>query len=161
MLDAGDPAPDFDLDGTDGERTGAYRLSAAAQRAPVLVAFYTADFEPRCRAFLEALRDTDWADLTDAIAVLGVAPGTIDDHRQFATDLELPFPLLVDHPGVDGQFGVQRPDGSTRRAAFLVDRRCRVTFSWADPEPGSETAVAPDIAPIRSAVAGLRESGKE
>ncbi|MDS0258388.1 redoxin domain-containing protein [Haloarcula sp. S1CR25-12] len=149
MLDAGDPAPDFDLDGTDGQTVGAYRLSAAAQRAPVLVAFYTADFEPRCRAYLEALRDTDWAALTDAIAVLGVAPGSIDDHRAFAADLELPFPLLADHPGVDAQFGVQRSDGSTRRAAFLVDGRCRVQFAWADPE----TAETPDIEPVRSAVA--------
>ena len=153
MLDPGDPAPDFDLDGTDGRTAGAYRLSAAANQAPVLVAFYTADFEPRCRAYLEALRDTDWADLTDAIAVLGVAPGTMDDHRQFAADLELPFPLLVDHPGVDGQFGVQRPDGSTRRGAFLVDRRCRVQFAWADPEPERDSSDAPDIGPIRSAVA--------
>jgi len=152
MLDGGDPAPDFDLDGTDGQRTGAYRLSAATQRAPVLVAFYTADFEPRCRAYLEALRDTDWADLTDAIAVFGVAPGTMADHRQFAADLELPFPLLVDHPGVDAQFGVQRPDGSTRRAAFLVDQRCRVQFAWTDPEPDRETGT-PDIGPVRSAVA--------
>jgi len=153
MLDAGDPAPDFDLEGTDGEGVGAYRLSAAAGQAPVLVAFYTADFEPRCRAYLEALRDTDWASLTDAIAVLGVAPGTMDDHRQFAAALDLPFPLLVDHPGVDGQFGVQRPDGSTRRAAFLVDRRCRVQFAWADPAPDSDSTRAPDIDPIRAAVA--------
>jgi peroxiredoxin len=155
MLNAGDPAPDFDLEGSDGQTAGAYRLSAAATRAPVLVAFYTADFEPRCRAYLEALGDTDWADLTDAIAVLGVAPGQLADHRAFAADLELPFPLLVDHPGVDGQFGVQRPDGSTRRAAFLVDSRCRVQFAWADPEPERETADAPDIDPIRSAVARL------
>ena len=153
MLDAGDPAPDFDLDGTDGETTGAYRLSAAAGRAPVLVAFYAADFEPRCRAYLEALRDTDWADLIDAIAVFGVAPGIIDDHRQFATALDAPFPLLVDHPGVDGQFGVRRSDGSTRRAAFLVDRRCRVRFAWADPEPDRDAAVSPDVGPIRSAIA--------
>lgn len=154
MLDAGDPAPDFDLDGTDGQLIGAYRLSAAAQRAPVLVAFYTADFEPRCRAYLEAIRDTNWADLTDAIAVFGVAPGEMDDHRQFAADLDLPFPLLVDHSGVDGQFGVQRPDGSTRRAAFLVDSRCRVRYAWADPEPDRGSG-APDIGPIRSAVARL------
>jgi len=152
MLDAGDPAPDFDLDGTDGETVGAYRLSAAAGQAPVLVAFYTADFEPRCRAYLGALRDTDWAGLTDAIAVLGVAPGTVEDHRQFASDLDLPFPLLVDDPGVADQFGVQRPDGSTQRAAFLVDRRCRVEFAWTDPEPDRESGT-PDIDPIRSAVA--------
>jgi peroxiredoxin len=147
MLDADDPAPDFDLEGTDGDATGAYRLSAAAQQAPVLVAFYTADFEPRCTAYLEALRDTDWGSLTDAIAVLGVAPGSVDDHRDFATQLDLPFPLLADHPGVDAQFGVRRPDGSTRRSAFLVDGRCRVQFAWADDGDGTV-----DIHPIRRAV---------
>jgi peroxiredoxin len=153
MLDAGDPAPDFDLQGTDGTRTGAYRLSAAAEHAPVVVAFYTADLEPACRAYLEALRDTDWGALTDAIAVLGVAPGTMEDHQRFATELDLPFPLLVDHPGVDGQFGVQRPNGTTRRAAFLVDSRCRVQFAWVDPNPDRDDATPPDIDPIRSAVA--------
>ncbi|WP_254273948.1 redoxin domain-containing protein [Haloarcula marina] len=154
MLDAGDPAPDFDLEGTAGAGVGAYRLSTAAEQAPVLVAFYTEDFAPTCTAYLEALRDTDWAALTDAIAVFGVAPGSLDDHRQFADELELPFPLLADHPGVDAQFGVQRPDGTTRRAAFLVDGRCRVRFAWADHRdaPGGEP---PDIEPIRSAVADL------
>lgn len=151
MLEADDPAPDFDLRGTDGTGVGAYRLSAAAQQAPVLVAFYTADFQPPCRAYLEALRDTDWGALTDAIAVFGVAPGDLDDHRQFASDLGLPFPLLADHHGVDSQFGVQRSDGATRRAAFLVDDRCRVRFAWAD----TDRTDAPDIGPVRDAVAGL------
>lgn len=154
MLDTGEPAPDFDLDGTDGDRVGTYRLSAAAGQAPVLIAFYTANFEPRCTRYLAALRDTDWGDLTDAIAVFGVAPGSVDAHRRFATELGVPFPLLVDDPGVDGQFGVQRPDGSTQRAAVLVDRRCRVEFAWADAEPDRETGV-PDIDPVLSAVARL------
>ncbi len=147
MLDAGDPAPDFDLEGSDGTNRGAYRLSAAASQAPVLVAFYEGDFEPRCRGYLEALRDTDWHSLTDAIAVLGIAPGAMDDHRAFAAEMDLPFPLLVDHAGVDGQFGVQRADGTTRRSAFLVDGRCRVTFAWTD-DPDESL----DIDPLRAAV---------
>lgn len=152
MLDAGEPAPDFDLEGTDGDAVGAYRLSAAAAQAPVLVAFYEGDFEPRCRAYLEALRDTDWGALTDGIAVFGVAPGSMDDHRAFCTDLGLPFPLLVDHAGVDAQFGVQRSDGTTRISAFLVDRRCRVRFAWAADAGGGRGI---DVDPIRDAVAGL------
>lgn len=154
MLDAGDPAPDFDLDGTAGAGVGSYRLSAASEQVPVLVAFYSEDFTPRCTAYLEALRDTDWGSLTDAIAVFGVAPGSLDDHRAFAADLDLPFPLLVDHSGVDAQFGVQRPDGSTRRSAFLVDRRCRVQFAWAD-ETEQSSGDSPDVGPIRDAVATL------
>jgi peroxiredoxin len=151
MLAVDDAAPDFDLDGTDGTTSGAYRLSAAAERAPVLVAFYRDDFDSDCRRYLEALRDTDWGSLTDTIAVFGVAPGTLEDHRQLARELDLPFPLLVDHSGVDGQFGVQRPDGSTRRAAFLVDRRCRVRFAWAE----GEADESPPIDRIHSAITRL------
>lgn len=154
MLEIGDPAPDFDLEGTAGEGRGAYRLSAATGRAPVLVAFYAEDFAPACRSYLEALRDTDWGALTDAIAVFGVAPGSLEDHRAFASDLELPFPLLVDHPGVDAQFGVQRPDGSTRRAAFLVDGRCRVRFAWAD-EREAPNGDPPDLSAVLDAVESL------
>jgi peroxiredoxin len=148
MLDADEPAPDFDLEGTDGTSRGAYRLSAAASQAPVLVAFYENDADPRCRAYLEALRDADWGSLTDGIAVFGVASGSMDSHRRLVDDLGLPFPLLVDHAGVDGQFGVQRADGTTRRSAFLVDGRCRVAFGWADDGNGG----GPDIAPILDAV---------
>ncbi|WP_324758695.1 peroxiredoxin family protein [Haloarcula montana] len=151
MLDAGDAAPDFDLQGTAGGQTGAYRLSAAAGQAPVVVAFYAEDFTPRCRRYLAALRDANWDTLTDGIAVFGVAPGGIETHREFAADLGLPFPLLVDHAGVDAQFGVQRPDGTTRRAAFLVDGRCRVQFAWAD----DGTGTAPDLDPLFDAVSTL------
>ncbi|MBX0346983.1 redoxin domain-containing protein [Haloarcula pellucida] len=154
MLDAGDPAPDFDLDGTAGAGVGSYRLSAASEQVPVVVAFYTEDFAPACTTYLEALRDTDWGALTDAIAVFGVAPGTLDDHRAFAADLDLPFPLLVDHSGVDAQFGVQRPDGSTRQSAFLVDATCRVRFAWAD-DPERPSDAPPDIGPVQDAVASL------
>ena len=151
MLDVGDPAPDFDLDGTAGAGFGSYRLSAAIDRVPVLVAFYTEDFAPACTGYLEALRDADWSALIDGIGVFGVAPGTLESHCEFATELGLSFPLLVDDPGVDAQFGVQRPDGSTQRAAFLVDGRCRVQFTWTDDESGGDGS--PDISPIRSAVA--------
>jgi peroxiredoxin len=151
MLDAGSPAPDFDLQGTAGGEAGAYRLSAAAAQAPVVVAFYTEDFATRCRRYLAALRDTDWGSLTDGIAVFGVAPGDMETHRTFANDLDLPFPLLVDHAGVDAQFGVQRPDGTTRRTAFLVDARCRVRFAWADDGVGE----VPDVDPLLDAVAAL------
>jgi len=160
MLDSGDPAPDFDLRGTAGDGFAPYRLSAAANQAPVLVAFYTENFAPRCRAYLEALRDTDWGLLTDAIAVFGVAPGEPDDHRAFATELALQFPLLVDHARIADQFGVTGPDGRPQRSAFLVDGRCRVRFSWVDENSnvraGAATpAAGPDVEPIREAVGAL------
>ncbi|MGH9267575.1 MAG: redoxin domain-containing protein, partial [Acidimicrobiales bacterium] len=47
-LGAGDAAPDFDLEGTGGQR---YRLSAY-RGAPVVLVFYPADNTPVCTAQL-------------------------------------------------------------------------------------------------------------
>ncbi len=49
-----------------------------------------------------------------------------DDCRSLAAALSLPYPLLADTHGVATQFGVRNQGGSLRRAAFVVDQRCRV-----------------------------------
>ncbi|WP_336339000.1 redoxin domain-containing protein [Haloarcula brevis] len=125
MLDTGDPAPDFDLPGTAADGVGTYRLSAATNRAPAVVAFVPGG-DPASRGFLEALAEADWATVADAVAVFGVLPANVDDCRSLAAALSLPYPLLADTHGVATQFGVGKPDGSVQRAAFVVDRRCRV-----------------------------------
>ncbi|EMA24658.1 redoxin domain-containing protein [Haloarcula argentinensis] len=125
MLSPGDPAPDFDLQGTADGGVGAYRLSAATNRAPAVVAFVPGD-SPESQAVLSALADADWVSVSDAVAVLGVLPADIDDCRSLAAALSLPYPLLADTHGVATQFGVRKQDGSVHRAAFVVDQRCRV-----------------------------------
>jgi peroxiredoxin len=130
MLDPGDPAPDFDLSGTTDDGVGAYRLSAATNRAPAVVAFVPGD-GPASRTLLEDIAEADWASVADAVAVFGVLPATLDDCRSLAAALSLPYPLLSDTHGVATQFGVGKPDGSVQRSAFVVDRRCRVRAATA------------------------------
>ncbi|MDQ2072050.1 redoxin domain-containing protein [Haloarcula sp. H-GB4] len=125
MLSAGDPAPDFDLQGTADGGTGAYRLSAATNRAPVVVAFVPGD-DPESRTVLNALADADWASVSDAVAVFGVLPTNIGNCRSLAAALSLPYPLLADTHGVATQFGIRKQDESIQQAAFVVDQRCRV-----------------------------------
>ncbi|RKS82479.1 peroxiredoxin [Haloarcula quadrata] len=125
MLSPGDPAPDFDLQGTADGGAGAYRLSAATNRAPAVVAFVLGD-DSKSRTVLSALADADWASVSDAVAVFGVLPAGIDDCRSLAAALSLPYPLLADTHGVATQFGVRKQGGSIQRAAFVVDQRCRV-----------------------------------
>ncbi|MFU1781775.1 redoxin domain-containing protein [Haloarcula japonica] len=125
MLSPGDPAPDFDLQGTADGGVGAYRLSAATNRAPAVVAFLPDD-GPESRTVLTELAQTDWASVSDAVAVFGVLPAGIDDCRSLAAALSLPYPLLADTHGVATQFGVRKQDGSVQRATFVVDKRCRV-----------------------------------
>lgn len=133
MLSPGDPAPDFDLRGTADGGVGAYRLSAATNRAPAVVAFVPGD-DAASRGLLAELAGTDWASVSDAVAVFGVLGTDIDDCQSLATALSLPYPLLADTHGVATQFGVG--NRNTLRAVFVVDQQCRVravtAFSDAD-----------------------------
>ncbi|GCF12363.1 hypothetical protein Harman_02980 [Haloarcula mannanilytica] len=151
MLDPGDPAPDFDLQGTADDGVGAYRLSAATTRAPAVVAFVPED-DPDSRSLLDSLAITDWASVSDAVAVFGVLPADIDDCRSLAGALSLPYPLLADTHGVANQFGVRKQDGSVQRAAFVVDQRCRVRAAAVFDDPDGS---APDLDPILRGLADL------
>lgn len=136
MLDAGDPAPDFDLPRplTDGDQT--YRLSAAAHEAPVVVAFFGLDDRTAGTELLDALAGVDWARVTDRLSVFGIGVGPLDAVEALATDLDLPFPLLADPNGFFAErYGVlaETPDGwRADRALFVVDQRCRIRFAWSD-----------------------------
>ncbi|MBO4246899.1 redoxin domain-containing protein [Halomicrobium sp. IBSBa] len=132
MLDAGDPAPDFDLPRplADGDET--YRLSAAAHEAPVVVAFFGANESGT--ALLRDLAAVEWSRSIDRLSVLAVGIADLDTVEALATDLDLPFPMLAD----PNAFFAERydalaetPDGwRPRRALFGVDRSCRLRFAW-------------------------------
>jgi len=141
MLDAFDPAPDFDLPRplTEGDQT--YRLSAAATEAPVVVAFFDIDDRTAGTALLDALAGIDWARVIDRLSVFGIGVGPLDDVERLAADLDLPFPLLADPNGFFAErYGVldETPDGwRPQRALFVIDQRCRVRFAWSDSDDES------------------------
>lgn len=141
MLDAGDPAPDFDLPRplADGDQT--YRLSAAAHEAPVVVAFFGLDDRAAGTALLDALAAVDWARVLDRLSVFGIGVGPMDDVERLAAERDLPFPLLADPDGFFAdRYGVldETPEGRrAARALFAVDQQCRVRFAWSDSDDQS------------------------
>jgi peroxiredoxin len=157
MLDAGDPAPDFDLLGPTEDGFATYRLSAAANAGPVVLAFYEFDFSPSCADALETLRDADWGAVTDALSLFGVSGDGPYAHRRFAADLELGFPLLVDREGyVADLYGVldESRDGIPhvpRRSLFVVDESCTVRYAWR----ASEDDAAIDVEPVLETLSEL------
>lgn len=146
VLQPGDPAPDFGLEGTDGTRVGRYRLSAAARETPVVVATVTGD-DGRSRGFLDTLGETDWTVARDGVAVFGLVPADTGTCRRLVAALDLPYPLLSADRNVLAQFGV---DGTGGLAAFLVNRQCRIERVVTPPAPDEPPAVEPLRQSLRS-----------
>jgi thioredoxin-dependent peroxiredoxin len=105
----GDPAPDFELQGTDGP----FKLSEQRGKRVVLL-FYPGDNTPVCTSQFCSYRDRpeDLAGL-DAV-VVGISTQSLDSHEAFTAKHNLNVPLLAD-PG--GRLGV------TRRAVVVVDEQ--------------------------------------
>lgn len=114
---AGDPAPDFELQGTDGP----FRLSEQRGRRVVLL-FYPGDNTAVCTKQFCSYRDRaeDMASL-DAV-VVGISKQGIDSHDAWMSKHNLSVPLLSDPDGaVAKAYGVAAPGIGTRRAVFVVD----------------------------------------
>jgi peroxiredoxin Q/BCP len=96
MLEEGREAPDFVLDGIDGEgKPLRVRLSDLRGR-PVVLYFYPKDDTPGCTKQACGIRD-EWSAFREAGAeVLGVSPDDVDAHRSFSSKYDLPFTLLAD-----------------------------------------------------------------
>ena len=116
-VDVGDPAPDFELEGTDG----AFRLSEHRGERVVLL-FYPGDETPVCTKQFCSYRDRadDMASL-DA-TVVGISAQDLESHQSFTAHHNLNVPLLADpDKAVAKAYGVSAPVVGTRRAVFVID----------------------------------------
>jgi thioredoxin-dependent peroxiredoxin len=116
--DVGDPAPDFELPGTEG-RT--YRLSDYRGRNVVL-AFYPGDATRVCtKQFCSYRDDADQLAGLDA-EVLGISPQSVDSHERWTKEQELNVPLLADEDiAVSRSYGVTGWLGPLARFTELQD----------------------------------------
>ena len=112
----GQPAPDFELEGTEGS----FRLSDHRGER-VLLLFYPADNSPVCTKQFCSYRDagTDFDAL--GVTAVGISGQGLDSHRGFAARYGLSTPLLAD-PDLEvvRKYGVKGPLGA-KRATFLID----------------------------------------
>lgn len=91
-VEIGAAAPDFELVTNTGE---SWRLSDHLGKVVALL-FYPGDETLVCTKQLCSVRD-HWNDYVETKAVVvGVSPGTADDHAAFAEHHRLPIPLLAD-----------------------------------------------------------------
>ena len=123
-MKVGDPAPDFELDGTEGR----FRLSDHRGERVVLL-FYPGDFTPVCtKQFCSyAERADDMSSL--GATVVGISAQDVDSHTKFVSENGIPVPLLADpDKKVAKSFGASVPVVGTRRAVVIVDEDGKVAY---------------------------------
>ncbi|MDO5492720.1 MAG: thioredoxin-dependent thiol peroxidase [Nesterenkonia sp.] len=131
-LAAGDPAPDFTLDDSDG-RTVSLADYAGSH---VIVYFYPKAATPGCTTEACDFRDSLSSLQSSGYGVLGVSPDEPAAIRDFAAAEELTFPLLSDpeHAAARayGSFGEKmirdRTVEGTLRSTFVVDPDGRLSY---------------------------------
>ena len=125
MIEAGTPAPEFELNADDGSTV----TLAGLRGRRVVLYFYPRDDTPGCTAQACGIRD-QWQAFrgVDAV-VLGVSPDDEASHRTFKEKYGLPFTLLSDEDhAVSERYGVwvERTNyGKTymgiKRSTFVID----------------------------------------
>jgi thioredoxin-dependent peroxiredoxin len=125
VIEAGTPAPEFELTADDGSTV----TLAGLRGRRVVLYFYPKDDTPGCTAQACGIRD-QWQDFrgVDAV-VLGVSPDDEASHRRFKEKYGLPFTLLADEDhAVAERYGVwaeRTMYGKTymgiKRSTFVID----------------------------------------
>jgi peroxiredoxin Q/BCP len=148
-LSVGDPAPDFELPGTEGT----FKLSEHRGQRVVLL-FYPADDSPVCTRQFCSYRDAGPSVTEDLGAVLvGISTKDLASKERFKAKHGLTTPLLADDGGkVSAAYGViAKPLKIVKRTVIIVDEDGRIAHIHANPL----SLTYDDTDAIKSALAAL------
>jgi peroxiredoxin Q/BCP len=113
----GEPAPDFELEGTDGP----FKLSDHRGEWVVLL-FYPGDDTTVCTKQFCSYRDNAEAFGALDATVVGISSQSTESHRGFSDRHSLNVPLLADEDSaVAKAYGAHAPVVGTKRAVIIVD----------------------------------------
>ncbi len=136
MLQDGQPVPDFELPGDDGQPI---QLTEFKGR-PLVIYFYPKDGTTGCTAQAKEFSCLA-AEFADAGAeVVGISPDSAKSHQKFKTKYELPFRLAADEQKKAAlAYGVWveksmygRKYMGVVRSTFLIDASGRLVKSWSN-----------------------------
>jgi peroxiredoxin Q/BCP len=126
LLAVGSQAPDFCLPATTGDTVS---LSHYRGKRNLILVFYVGDNTPDCNRQLASLQEERETLEACHAAVLGINPGTLDDHQRYQAQLGLTFPLLHDPEAqVAALYGARQDDGTVRRTVYLIDTQGMIRY---------------------------------
>lgn len=135
-LKAGDKAPDFLAPLSDGTT---FHLVEWLNKAPLVLYFYPKDNTPGCTTEACGLRDDFSAFRKLKATVIGVSYDSIESHRQFIADHQLPFPLISDQKKeVATLFGVAGPMVATR-STFVIGKEGTILYANPSVNPNTHS----------------------
>jgi peroxiredoxin Q/BCP len=127
-LKPGDKVPSFSASSWDGSIV---KLSDFAGDKNVVLFFYIRDNTSGCTREARSLRDSVAEFEKRSTVVIGVSTDGVESHERFASNNELPFPLLADAGGkIAADYGVLNDSGKAARATFLIGKDGKLLHAW-------------------------------
>ena len=120
-LQVGDLAPDFTLSNQAGAEVS---LTECLAKTDAVLYFYPKDNTSVCTDEACAFRDRYDIFKNAGAEVIGISSDSVESHRQFASENQLPFHLLSDVDGViRKRYGVPTAFGLPGRVTYIIDRQ--------------------------------------
>ena len=144
MPAVGQAAPNFEGVSQEGEQVSLDSFKGQK----IALYFYPADFTPGCTTQACNLRDGHRGLLAAGIAIIGVSPDDSESHQRFATEYNLPFPIIADPDkeimGQYGTWGEKNMYGKkvmgVKRTTFLIDEDGVIRHVFKRPKVKEHTA---------------------
>jgi peroxiredoxin len=158
VLSEGDDAPAFALPGATADDRRRFRSSEFTDDGLTVLSFFPFDFSPVCSDQLCDLRDIEWFQIEDDVAVVGISGDSAHAHQAFIREYDLPFPLLSDYDAtVAERYGVRTDEleghrGVAQRSFFVIDADGTVQYTWLRDDPYQQ----PPVHEIAETIQGLR-----
>jgi peroxiredoxin Q/BCP len=152
MLEPGDKAPDFKLEGDDGKTHTLKEFSGKT----LILYFYPKDNTPGCTTQACDFRDNIFAFREAGAQILGISVDDVESHKAFSEKHGLPFPILADSTKETAKkYGVLKTFLGTmelaKRDTFLIDPQGKIVKHYADVDPkGHSQIVLNDIKTLQA-----------
>lgn len=126
-LKVGDPAPDFEMQGSDGKT---YKLSDFKGKQGFVIAWFPKAFTGGCTKQCESFRDQGKKLRAFDVAYFTASVDTAEQNKKFAESLHVDYPILSDPDRKAAQaFGVLRaPGGMANRITIYVDKDGKIAY---------------------------------